>query len=171
LAPRPYPIGHSSTRGTAKLKVKTLSLRDIAEKTKPKSKRKGRKLSSNESKRIRLHGYRAERDLVKKLRVKGYKAVRVPVSAPSSEPLPDVFATKDGCILAFEVKSTSSDRIYFKQEQVRKIVDFLSMFEVYDKKKVILAGKFPYKWVFKVADKIDNYIIRDNDESSKLVNS
>jgi Holliday junction resolvase len=171
LAPRPYPIGHSSTRGTAKLKVKTLSLRDIAEKTKPKSKRKGRKLSSNESKRIRLHGYRAERDLVKKLRVKGYKAVRVPVSAPSSEPLPDVFATKDGCILAFEVKSTSSDRIYFKQEQVKKIVDFLSMFEVYDKKKVVLAGKFPYKWVFKVADKIDNYIIRDNDESSKLVNS
>jgi len=45
------------------------------------------------------------------------------------------------------------------------------MFEVYDKKKVVLAGKFPYKWVFKVADKIDNYIVRDNDESSELVNS
>jgi len=45
------------------------------------------------------------------------------------------------------------------------------MFEVYDKKKVVLAGKFPYKWVFKVADKIDNYIVRDNDESSEPVNS
>jgi Holliday junction resolvase len=147
-----------------------LSLRDIAEKIKPKNKRKGRKLSSNESKRIRLYGHRAERNLVKKLRVKGFKAVRVPVSAPSSEPLPDVFATKGGSILAFEVKSTSSDRIYFRQEQVKKIVDFLSMFEVYDKKKVVLAGKFPYKWVFKVADKIDNYVVRDNDESSELVN-
>jgi Holliday junction resolvase len=148
-----------------------LSLRDIAEKTKPKSKRKGRKLSSSESRRIRVRGYRSERDLVKKLRAKGFKAVRVPVSAPSSEPLPDVFATKGDRVLAFEVKSTSSDRVYFKQEQVKKLVDFLGMFEVYDKKKAVLAGKFPYKWVFKVAEKIDNYIIRDNDESSELVNS
>jgi len=148
-----------------------LSLRDIAEKTKPKSKRKGRKLSSNESRRIRAYGHRAERDLVKKLRAKGFKAVRVPVSAPSSEPLPDVFATKGGCILAFEVKSTRSDRIYFKQEQVKKLVEFLSMFEVYDKKKAVLAGKFPYKWIFKIADKIDSYVISDNEESSELENS
>jgi hypothetical protein len=85
-----------------------------------KEKRKGRKLSSSQSRQIRLHGHRAERDLVKKLRIKGFKAVRIPVSAPSTEPLPDVFATKDDFILAFEVKSTSFDKIYYKKDQVRK---------------------------------------------------
>lgn len=145
-----------------------MSLRDIAEKTKSKGKRKGRTLTSSESRKIRSFGHRAERDLVKKLRAKGFKAVRVPVSAPSSEPLPDVFATKDDCVLAFEVKSTSSDRVYFKQEQVGKLFDFLGIFGVYEKRKAVLAGKFPYKWVFKVADKVGDYVVRDVDDSSEL---
>ena len=44
-----------------------------------------------EIQRIKKRGYRAERELVRKLRLHGFRAV----SAPSKEPLPDVFATKD----------------------------------------------------------------------------
>ncbi len=150
------------------LEARTLSLRDIAEKMNSKGKRKGRRLTSSESRKIRSFGHRAERDLVKKLRAKGFKAVRVPVSAPSSEPLPDVFATKDVYVLAFEVKSTSSEKIYFRQDQVRKLFSFLGMFEVYTKRKAVLAAKFPYKWVFRVVDEAGDYVVRDVDESSEL---
>ena len=80
-----------------------MSLRELAEKSKTQ-KKSGRNLTSHESKRIRSYGHRAERDLVRKLRDNGFKAVRVPVSAPSSEPLPDVFATKGNCVYAFEVR-------------------------------------------------------------------
>jgi hypothetical protein len=66
-----------------------VSLRELA----AQSKRKGRRvLTGKESRRIRRKGYRAERQLVKKLRGYGFKSVRVPASAPSREPLPDVFA-------------------------------------------------------------------------------
>jgi Holliday junction resolvase len=146
-----------------------LSLRELA--ATPKSKGKStriRKLSSKESKRIRLQGHRAERDLVKKLRAKGFKAVRVPASAPSSEPLPDVFATKGNCVFAFEVKATSMDRIYFKKEQVKKLFDFLGIFQVYEKKAVVLAGKFPHKWIFKHVDSIGDYVVQNDDKSTIL---
>jgi Holliday junction resolvase len=147
-----------------------LSLRELA--VKPKSKKKStriRKFSTKESNRIRLYGHRAERDLVKKLRAQGFKAVRVPVSAPSSEPLPDVFATKGNCVFAFEVKATSADRIYFKKEQVKKLFDFLSIFEVYEKKAAVLASKFPYKWVFKYVDNISDYVVRNDEKSTILM--
>jgi len=168
VAPRPPPIGDTSAGRAVKPKARTLSLRDIAEKTSPKGKRKGRRLSSSESRKIRSFGHRAERDLVKKLRARGFMAVRVPVSAPSSEPLPDVFATKGICILAFEVKSTSSDKIYFRQDQVGKLFSFLSMFKVYNERKAVLAAKFPYKWVFKVVDQIGDCVVHIVDESSEL---
>ena len=145
-----------------------MSLRELAEKSKTQ-KKGGRNLTSQESKRIRSYGHRAERDLVKKLRDNGFKAVRVPVSAPSSEPLPDVFATKGNCVYAFEVKATSADKVYFGQEQVRKLFSFLGMFEIYEKKAAVLASKFPYRWVLKSVDEEGDYIVRSDEKSTAVI--
>ena len=46
-------------------------------------------------------GYNAERELVHLFKDGGFDARRVPVSAPSREPLPDVFVVKGNTILAF----------------------------------------------------------------------
>jgi len=142
-------------------------LRDLAANSKRRGKyRRGRTLTIKEIKRMKKRGYQAERDLVKKLRELGFKSVRVPVSAPSSEPLPDVFATRGKCIIAFEVKAPSSERAYFSRDQVKKLFDFLGMFEAYQVKIAVLAAKFPYKWIFKRIDKIDDNMIHKDEESS-----
>jgi len=144
-----------------------LSLRELAKKSKRKGKgRHGRLLTIKEIKRIRRRGYQAERDLVKKLRGLGFRSVRVPVSAPSKEPLPDVFATKGNCIIAFEVKAPNAERAYFPKDQIEKLFDFLSIFESYPVKIAVLAAKFPYRWVFKQVDRADDYSIHRNEKSN-----
>ncbi|MBS7639417.1 MAG: Holliday junction resolvase Hjc [Candidatus Bathyarchaeia archaeon] len=144
-----------------------MSLRDLAAKSKRKGKgRRGRILTIKEIKRIRKRGYQAERDLVKRLRDMGFKSVRVPVSAPSNEPLPDVFATRGNCVLAFEVKAPNAERAYFPKDQVKKLFDFLDMFEAYPTRLAILAAKFPYKWVFKRIENVDDYSIHKDEESN-----
>lgn len=142
-----------------------MSLRDLAAEKKPKN-RYRRLLTIKEIKRMKKRGYQAERDLVRKLREMGFNAVRVPVSAPSEEPLPDVFATKGDCILAFEVKAPGSRKAYFPRNQVKKLFDFLSMFEPYNIKMALICAKFPYKWVFKRIDIVDNYSISRDEESN-----
>ncbi len=142
-----------------------MSLRELVKKTHVKPK-KGRVLSSNESKRIRSYGHRAERALVKKLRENGFKAVRIPVSASSSEPLPDVFATKGKCLYAFEVKATSADKVHFDHSQIEKLFSFLAMFEAYEEKMAVLACKFPYKWVVKSVNEKNEYTIDANEKST-----
>jgi len=144
-----------------------LSLRELASKGESENKkRRGRILTVKDVKRIRKRGYRAERQLVKKLRAMGFKSVRVPVSAPSSEPLPDVFATKGNCILAFEIKALNAERAYFPKEQVKKLFDFLDMFEIYERKFAVLVGKFPYKWVFKHVEEITEYVVRKDEKNN-----
>lgn len=144
-----------------------MSLRELVSQTKHKGTgRHGRLLTVKEIKRIRRRGYRAERELVRKLRSYGFKAVRTPVSAPSSEPLPDVFATKGDTILAFEIKSPNSDRVYFPKEQIKKLFDFLDMFEAYEQKTAIIGAKFPYRWIFKQVEKVEDYVIHKEEESS-----
>jgi Holliday junction resolvase len=123
-------------------------------------------LTGKESKRIRRKGYCAERQLVKELRRCGFESVRVPVSAPSNEPLPDVFAMKDETLLAFEVKAPNSEKAYFRREQVEKLFEFLDMFKVYKRKLAIIAGKFPYKWVFKRIEKPDDYVLQKEERSN-----
>ncbi len=144
-----------------------MSLRDIASRSKRGDKsskgRHGRLLTVKEIKRIRRRGYRAERELVGRLRNLGYNSVRVPVSAPSSEPLPDVFATKDNCILAFEVKAPNAERAYFRSDQIKKLFDFLEMFKVYQMKYAVLAAKFPYRWVFKKVEAIGDYVLEKSE--------
>lgn len=142
-----------------------MSLRELAAKNKRKG-RHGRLLTIKEIKRIKKRGYQAERDLVKKLREIGFKSTRIPVSAPSSEPLPDVFATKGKCIIAFEVKAPSAERAYFPKDQIKKLFDFLSMFEAYTTKIAVICAKFPYRWVFKQVDEIDDYSIQKDEKSN-----
>ncbi|MCX8170672.1 MAG: Holliday junction resolvase Hjc [Candidatus Bathyarchaeota archaeon] len=144
-----------------------MSLRDLAARSKHKYKgRRGRILTLKEIKRMKKRGYQAERDLVRRLRELGFKSVRIPVSAPSSEPLPDVFATKGECVIAFEVKAPNADRAYFPEDQVKKLFSFLEMFEAYPFKLAILAAKFPYKWVFKKINSVNDYSINKDEESN-----
>ena len=103
---------------------------------------------------------------MKKLRVHDFRAVRVPVSAPSNEPLPDVFATKGDCLVAFEVKAPRAERAYFRKGQVEKLFEFLDLFGPYPRKLAVLAVKFPYKWVLKSIEKPDDYVVQKNDKSS-----
>ncbi|UCD45370.1 MAG: endonuclease [Candidatus Bathyarchaeota archaeon] len=136
-----------------------MSLRDLAD-TKPKRERFTRQLDRKQVRRMKKRGYDAERELVKKLRDAGFDALRVPVSAPSNEPLPDVFAVKDKTILACEVKSQQR-YAYFKSNQVSKLHEFLQIHRIYPKRLAVLAAKFKYKgWVFEVASKTDDYSLR-----------
>ncbi|MDH5795153.1 MAG: endonuclease [Candidatus Bathyarchaeota archaeon] len=137
-----------------------MSLRELAAKS------NNRQATKRGMKGIRRRGYRAERELVRKLRRLSYSSVRIPVSAPSSEALPDVFATKGSCILAFEVKAPRAERAYFRRKQVEKLFGFLDMFEAYDGKLAILAGKFPYRWVFKRVEAPGDYTVRRDEKSN-----
>lgn len=147
-----------------------LSLRELAVKNKWKRKdtsdHRGRTLTVKEIKRIKKKGYCAERELTKKLRSLGFSSVRVPVSAPSAEPLPDVFAMKGSCLLAFEVKAQSGERTYYPKDQIKKLFDFLRMFEPYETKIAVICAKFPYQWVFKQVEKVDDYVIHKDEKST-----
>lgn len=135
-----------------------MSLRELAAKSKHKKR--------STLKRSRRKGFRAERQLVKKLRDYGFKSVRVPVSATRSEQLPDVFATKGETLLAFEVKAYDAERAYFPKKEVAKLFAFLDLFDMYDCKHAVLAGKFPYRWVFKSVERPDDYVLLKEEDSN-----
>jgi len=145
-----------------------MSLRELASQAKRKlgKGRHGRLLTFKEIRRIKKRGYEAERELVHKLRDNGFKAVRVPVSAPSGEPLPDVFATKGNCLVAFEVKAPKAERAYFPRGQVDKLFFFLNFFEPFAQKKAVLGAKFSRKWVFKLVEKPDDFVVYREEQSS-----
>ena len=136
-----------------------MSLRDLAD-TRPKRQRFTRTLDRAQIRRMKKRGYDAERELVKKLREAGFDALRIPVSAPSNEPLPDVFAIKGDTILACEVKSQNR-YTYYKRKQVAKLHEFLEIHRIYPKRFAILAAKFKYKgWVFDIAERPGDYSLR-----------
>jgi Holliday junction resolvase len=136
-----------------------MSLRDLAD-DKPKRQRFTRSLDRKQVRRMKKRGYDAERELVKKFREAGFDALRVPVSAPSNEPLPDVFSVKGDAILACEVKSQER-YAYFKRNQVEKLHEFLEIHRLYPKRLAVLAAKFKYKgWVFLIAEKPGDYSLR-----------
>lgn len=137
-----------------------MSLRDLASPKKKPRKRYTRTLSAKQVRAMKKRGYDAERELVHMLRDIGYDAIRVPVSAPSKEPLPDVFAVKDDSILSIEVKAQER-YAYYKKDQVKKLFEFLEMHKIYPRRYAVLAGKFRYKgWWFDIAEKIDDYMIK-----------
>lgn len=145
-----------------------MSLRELAYQAKRKAGKghHGRLLTFKEIRRIKKRGYEAERELVHKLRGSGFKAVRVPVSAPSGEPLPDVFATKGDCLVAFEVKAPKAERAYFPKDQVEKLFFFLNFFEPFDQKLAVLGAKFPRKWVLKLVERPGDYVVHKEEKSS-----
>jgi Holliday junction resolvase len=138
-----------------------MSLRDLANPKKmKKSSKKTRTLTRKQIRAMKKRGYDAERELVNMLRDAGFEALRVPVSAPSSEPFPDVFAVKNDAILAFEVKSMER-YAYYKHDQLQKLKQFLKIHEIYPHKYPIIAGKFKYKgWWFEIVEKEGNYTLK-----------
>ncbi len=140
-----------------------MSLREIAapKKKTPYKKKYVRQLSAKQVRAMKKRGYDAERELVHKFRDVGYSAIRIPVSAPSKEPLPDVFAIKDDAILSIEVKSQVR-YAYYKSHQVLKLFEFLEMHKIYPRKYAVLAAKFKHKgWWFDLAESPDrDYMIK-----------
>ena len=99
--------------------------------------------------RWRRRGFYSETVLVKKLEKQGYKAVRVPVSNPSRNPLPDVIARRDKHVYAFEVK-TASYYAYFPKKQIEKLFSFLDQLIPLPPqyKHAVLAAHFGRQWIF-----------------------
>lgn len=100
--------------------------------------------------RWRKRGFYSETALVKKLEKQGYKAVRVPVSNPSRNLLPDVIARRGEHVYAFEVK-TASYYAYFPKKQIEKLFNFLDQLIPLPPqyKHAILAAHFGRRWIFR----------------------
>ncbi len=110
---------------------------------------------STEIDRIRLRrwrkrGFYSESVLVKLLQKKGYHAVRVPVSNPSLNPLPDIMARKGPHSYAFEVKNATY-YAYFPKQQIDKLFRFLDQFipSSNEKKHAVVAAHLGKRWLFK----------------------
>lgn len=99
----------------------------------------------------RRRGFYSETVLVKKLKKAGYEAVRVPVSNPSMNPLPDVIARKGLHAYAFEVKNARY-YAYFAKSQIEKLFEFLDRFiplPYNQYKHAVLAAHLGKRWIFK----------------------
>ena len=115
----------------------------------------------NEIDRIRLRrwrkrGFYSENVLVKLLQKNGYNAVRIPVSNPSLNPLPDIMARKGLHSYAFEVKNASY-YAYFPKQQIDKLFRFLNEFIPADNehKHAVVAAHLGKKWLFKEISWVD----------------
>jgi Holliday junction resolvase len=109
-----------------------------------------REVDKAEIRRWRKRGFYSENALVKLLAKNDYHAVRVPVSNPSLNPLPDVIARKNLHVYAFEVKNAGY-YAYFPKEQIVKLFRFLSEFVPVENqyKHAVLAAHLGKRWIFK----------------------
>jgi Holliday junction resolvase len=109
-----------------------------------------REIDKAELRRWRKRGFYSESVLVKLLTKKGFNAVRVPVSNPSLNPLPDIIARKNMHIYAFEVKNASY-YAYFPKQQIEKLFRFLNELIPLEKerKHAVLAAHLGKKWIFR----------------------
>lgn len=109
-----------------------------------------REVDKAEIRKWRKRGFYSENVLVKLLQKNGYKAVRVPVSNPSLNPLPDVIARKNMHIYAFEVKNASY-YAYFPKQQIDKLFRFLNELIPIENqyKHAVLAAHLGKRWIFK----------------------
>jgi Holliday junction resolvase len=100
--------------------------------------------------RWRKRGFYTENALVKLLQKNGYNAVRVPVSNPSLNPLPDIMARKNSDMYAFEVKNAKY-YAYFPKQQIEKLFRFLNELVPTDNghKHAVLAAHLGKRWIFK----------------------
>lgn len=100
-----------------------------------------------------------ERKLIELLYLKGYSAVRVAGSGCSKNPSPDIIASNGSRIIAFEVKSVQSDKIYLAKEVVDKLLSFSRSFNCEAWFAVHLLRK---GWFFKRADELVDLIINES---------
>jgi len=100
--------------------------------------------------RWRKRGFYSENALVKLLKKNGYHSVRVPVSNPSLNPLPDIIARKDHEVYAFEVKNARY-YAYFPKQQIEKLFRFLNELIPMENeyKHAVLAAHLGKRWIFK----------------------
>jgi len=98
----------------------------------------------------RRRGFRSETVLVKMLQKNEYNAVRIPVSNPSLNPLPDIIARRGEHIYAFEVKNVDY-YAYFPKRQIDKLFRFLKELIPISKelKHAVLAAHMGKRWIFK----------------------
>lgn len=106
--------------------------------------------SKGDLRKRRRRGFRSETVLVRMLQKNGYNAVRVPISNPSINPLPDVIARQDSHVYAFEVKNIDY-YAYFPKKQVEKLFQFLDQMIPIPRqcKHAVLAAHMGKKWKFK----------------------
>jgi len=109
-----------------------------------------REVDKDEIRRWRKRGFYSENVLVKLLIKSGYHAVRVPVSNPSLNPLPDIIARKSSHIYAFEVKNADY-YAYFPRQQIEKLFRFLNELIPMENqfKHAVLAAHLGKRWIFK----------------------
>jgi len=109
-----------------------------------------REVDGDSIRRWRRRGFYSESVLVKLLQKHGYKAVRIPVSNPSANPLPDVIARRELHVYAFEVKNARY-YAYFPRNQVEKLFRFLDELIPIPKqyKHSVLAAHLGKKWIFR----------------------
>jgi Holliday junction resolvase len=109
-----------------------------------------REVDKDAIRRWRKRGFYSENALVKLLQKNGYYSVRIPVSNPSLNPLPDVMARKDADVYAFEVKNASY-YAYFPKQQVDKLFRFLNELipVVNERKHAVVAAHLGKKWIFR----------------------
>jgi len=98
--------------------------------------------------RWRRRGFYSESALVRLLEKNGYRAVRVPLSNPSLNALPDVIARRDSNVCAFEVKNAKY-YAYFPKNQIEKLFRFLDeLIPIENKyKHAVLAAHLGKKWI------------------------
>jgi len=109
-----------------------------------------REVDKEAIRRWRKRGFYSENVLVKLLQKNGYNAVRIPVSNPSLNPLPDVVARKGLHVYAFEVKNAGY-YAYFPKQQIGKLFRFLEELIPLEKeyKHAVVAAHLGKKWIFK----------------------
>jgi Holliday junction resolvase len=109
-----------------------------------------REVDKDAIRRWRKRGFYSENALVKLLQKNGYYSVRVPVSNPSLNPLPDIMARKDTDVYAFEVKNAKY-YAYFPKQQIDKLFRFLNELIPVEKeyKHAVVAAHLGKKWIFR----------------------
>jgi len=87
-------------------------------------------------------GVREERELVRILDGLGFAVLRAPASGSRTKlDRPDLLAGRKGFIIALEVKSTSRETLYLREETVAQLLRFSKRFGA----KPFLAVKFKHK--------------------------
>ena len=101
------------------------------------------------------------------LRDRGWAAWRIPTSASSAEPLPDVVAVKGSQLVAFEVKYRTKNKGHayarVEKDQIEKLSAFLAPFALYERRAVV-ALRVRGRWIFKQATG-GAVLVRDQEEN------